>query len=227
MSEWLIQLIEKEGIQEAFHVEESLPILCFRRNLMERWLQKLQEWKLLENGLQTNMKFDTGILNEECGVVTLLTFANVDFANEDYDCCSEWQKLILETPTEYLFDELFTKSALHYAINHRNAKSIKFILGQSQWKQRLLEGNEIENVRTRPFSGTTERLSSMKSIPCVKSVGYNNLLPEVQLSDKLKIEFLLCEKQQIEHVRIRCYLENLKNLKNWMSLPNIKLNGWK
>ena len=221
MSEWLIQLIEMEDIQKAFDVGESLPILCFRPNLLKRWLQKLQEWKLLENGLQANVKFGTGIPNEECGLVTLLTFANVDFANEDYDCYSELQKLMLETPTEYLFDELFAKSALHYAINHRNAKSIKFIV------QKLWEGNEIENIRTRPFSGTTEKLSSMKSIPCVKSVGYNNLLPEVQLPDKPEVEFLLYEKQQIEHVRISCYLENLKNLKSWMSLPNIKLNDWK
>ena len=227
MSEWLIQLIEMRGIQEAFDVGESLPILCFRRNLFKRWLQKLQEWKLLENGLQTNMKFDTGIPNEECGLMTLLTFANVDFANEDYDCYSDWQKLILETPPQYLFDELFTKSALHYAINHRNAKSIKFILGRPQWKQKLWEPNEIENFRTRHFLGTTERFRSMKSIPCVRSVGYNDLLPAVNVTDELEFVFPLYEEQHIQYIRSSCYIENVDYLKRRRSLPSMKLNDWK
>ena len=211
-------------IQNAIDVGESLPTLCFRPNLMKLWLQKLQEWELLENGLQANMKFDTGIPNEECGLVTLLTFANVDFANEDLDCYSELQKLMLETPTEYLFDELFNKTSLHYAINHRNAKSIKFILCQPQWKQRLWEETEIENKRTRPFLETTEKLNSMKSLPCVKSTGYDNLLPEIDIPDELEIKLPLYEKQHIVNIRSSCYLESVDYLKRRRSLPNIELN---
>ena len=64
----------------------------------------------------------------------------------------------------------------------------------------------------------------MKSIPCVKNAGYDNLLPEIDIPGELEIKLPLYEKQHIVNIRSSCYLESVDYLKRRRSLPNIELN---
>ena len=170
MSEWMLKLIEVKELQAVIDVEGILRVLCFRPNLMSGWLLKLRDWQLLESGLKSNLKFDCGDRQEQCGFITLLAFANFDFAHKEAPWSTELEELITKTRLEYLLDDFFGKSALYYAMAHGNSKSVRYILGKPEWKQKMSRIPQFDVIPRPHCLNSSLYISSSRSLPSVRVV---------------------------------------------------------
>ena len=135
--QWLINLIEVKKLQEAVDAAAILKFAAFSPGLMELWLPKLNQWQKLNEGLECKLHLECGDEGVDCGLITLLTFANFDFTDKEKPWYNDLQALISKTRVEYLLGKLFNESALYYAKQHGNSKSIDYISNKPEWKDYL------------------------------------------------------------------------------------------
>ena len=146
MLEWVLKLIDLKKIpmKSFLDLSEIVRYACLKPQLLGRCLAKLEEWELLESGLQSNIR----IQNEECGLLTWLCYADVNIP----PACTAKQpaeiftgpsqngekleklvgKLIENTKEDFLHGPFNGYLAWHYAQQHGNDYSQQSLTSRFQ-----------------------------------------------------------------------------------------------
>ena len=119
--DWISRLIDQTQMQRALqgNPTQILSYSCFRPALMKKCWNKMKSWNLLEPGLESRAK----LWNQECGILTLMCYANCAIQDENW------------IPKTFWGDKLQNKNALQYAIEHGNMKTVRKLVGtkESAW----------------------------------------------------------------------------------------------
>ena len=91
----------------------------FKPNLVVKCLEKLEAWGLLANGLKNRTIF----ANRECGLLTVMCYANTDINEEII------RKNLNKFSNAHLNDCLMGRNALEHAVDHGNWKSVQLLRG--------------------------------------------------------------------------------------------------
>ena len=155
--DWISKLIDQCEMQRALentssqnNASQILCYSCFRPALMMKCWHKMSSWNLLQQGLDSR----ANLWNNECGLLTIMCYANCGLRKENLIKESFWD------------DKFHSKNALQHAIEHGNAETVKKLIKTDKLASKFLnsrtsyEGKSaIEFARGNHFPEIADILS--------------------------------------------------------------------